>query len=42
MIDFSMTKSILIPEGEVVMITRGGEVLWQKKRKEVQSRIVIP
>ena len=30
MIDFSNVKSIVIPEGEVSMIARGEEILWQK------------
>ena len=30
MIDFANAKSIVIPEGEVSIITRGAEILWQK------------
>ena len=32
MIDFSNAKSIVIPEGEVFMITRGDEILWRKQK----------
>ena len=32
MIDFSNVENIIIPEGEVTLITRGDEVLWQKYR----------
>lgn len=31
MIDFSTVKSIVIPEGEVSVIARGAEILWQKQ-----------
>lgn len=31
MIDFSNAKSIVIPEGEVASIARGGEILWKKQ-----------
>lgn len=36
MIDFSNTKSIVIPEGEVEMITRGDEILWKKPKYKVE------
>lgn len=32
MIDFSNVKSIVIPEGEAAVISRGEEILWQKSR----------
>lgn len=31
MIDFATLRSLSVPEGEVVMIARGEEILWQKK-----------
>lgn len=34
MIDFSNVKSVVIPEGEVAMISCGGEVLWEKQLKK--------
>ena len=30
MIDFQNAKSVIMPEGEVAIITRGEEILWQK------------
>ena len=33
MIDFSYVKAIVVPEGEAVMISRGGEILWEKEIK---------
>ena len=35
MIDFSTVKSIVIPEGEVSVIARGSEILWQKQTKKL-------
>lgn len=35
MIDFSNVKSITIPEGEVSIIARGSEILWQKQTKKL-------
>lgn len=32
MIDFTNAKSITIPEGEVQMISKGEEILWQKQK----------
>ena len=32
MMDFSNIKSIVIPEGEVAVVARNGEILWQKSR----------
>lgn len=32
MIDFTGAKSIVIPEGEVAVIARGDEILWQKQK----------
>lgn len=32
MIDFTNVQSIVIPEGEVAVISRGGEILWQKSK----------
>lgn len=37
MIDFTTVKSMVIPEGEVVEIRRGSEVLWKKNIDEYQE-----
>lgn len=39
MIDFSNVRSIVIPEGEVSVITRGGEILWQKETKPYKTEL---
>lgn len=36
MIDFANVKSIFIPEGEVVVIACGEEVLWQKRKYKTE------
>ena len=39
MIDFSNVKSIVIPEGEVAMIARGAEILWQKQNEKYKVKL---
>jgi hypothetical protein len=39
MIDFSNVKSIIIPEGEVSIIARGEEVLWQKSNPKYKTEL---
>ncbi len=40
MIDFSNAKSIVIPEGEVSVIARGAEILWQKLKLPIEYQEV--
>lgn len=39
MIDFANIKSLYIPEGEVVKIMRGSELLWEKMTKKYQKEL---
>ena len=39
MIDFANVKNIVIPEGEVAVIARGDEVLWQKQTKKYKTEL---
>lgn len=39
MIDFSNVKSIVIPEGEVAVIARGSEILWEKQVKKYMTEL---
>lgn len=39
MIDFANIKSLFIPEGEVVKIMRGSELLWEKITKKYQTEL---
>lgn len=39
MIDFSNVKSIVIPEGEVLTIARGTDVLWRKQNKKYKVEL---
>lgn len=39
MIDFQNVRNIVIPEGEVAEITRGGEILWQKQNKPYKTEL---
>lgn len=39
MIDFQNAKSIVIPEGEVSIIARGDEILWQKHTGPVYTEL---
>lgn len=36
MIDFSNTRNIVTPKGEVAMIARGDEILWRKQKYKCQ------
>lgn len=40
MIDFSNVQNIVIPEGEVAVISRNGEILWQKARLPLEYQEV--
>lgn len=40
MIDFSTVKSMVIPEGEVLKVMRGSEVLWEKVTKKYKTELV--
>lgn len=39
MIDFANVKSIVIPEGEVSVIARGAEILWQKQMQKYKREL---
>lgn len=39
MIDFSNAKNIVIPEGEVSVIARGAEILWQKPTTKYKEEL---
>lgn len=39
MIDFENVTNIVIPEGEVSVITRGEEILWQKQSKPYKTEL---
>ena len=36
-LDFSTIKSIVIPEGEVLSISVGGDIMWQKDTGETYT-----
>ena len=40
MIDFLNAKSIVIPEGEVSIIARGAEILWQKSNAKYKRELL--
>lgn len=40
MIDFTDVKNIVIPEGEVAVISRGDEILWEKQTKKYKAELV--
>lgn len=39
MIDFQNVQNIVIPEGEVAVIARGTEILWQKRLKPYKTEL---
>lgn len=39
MIDFQNVRSIVIPEGEVAVIARDGEILWQKQSQKYKTEL---
>lgn len=39
MIDFQNVKNIVIPEGEVSIIARGEEILWQKQTQKYKAEL---
>lgn len=40
MIDFTNVKSFILPEGEVAVIKRGEEILWQKHSKKYNKELL--
>ena len=40
MMDFSNVQSIVIPEGEVAVIARGVEILWQKQNAKYKKELL--
>lgn len=41
MIDFQNAQSIVIPEGEVAVIARGDEILWQKSKRPDENTLLL-